>query len=201
MRSDARGRSKTASSARPRSRARPLKGRRWLRAAETRASMSAGQRNEAHRQDLSGDDRSVGLLLDEQKVLGKKCRAHWHHYPTPGLELTNQRRWHVARRGSDDDRVEGSAILPAVVTVTDLRSHPPVTLLAQAALRLGGQGLDDLDGAPVLRQLGQYGGLVAGPRSDLEHSVFGLVPDQVGHQRDDVGLRNSLAVAYGQRPI
>ncbi len=53
----------------------------------------------------------------------------------------------------------------------------------------------------MLGQAGQYRGLVAESGADVEHSVIGLDVEQLGHQRDDEGLRDGLAVADRQRLI
>ena len=50
-------------------------------------------------------------------------------------------------------------------------------------------------------QLGEHGGLVAGAGPDLQHAVRALEVEQVGRQRDDVRLRDRLAVADRQRPV
>src|SRR5262245_41637622 len=78
-------------------------------------SMATRQRDERHRQHLSRHDRAVVALLDQHQLLSQEWRADRNHHPAARLELTDQRRRDVARRGGDDDRVERSAVFPTVV--------------------------------------------------------------------------------------
>src|SRR6266446_3078715 len=53
----------------------------------------------------------------------------------------------------------------------------------------------------LMPQLGQYGGLIAGPRADFEGTRMLRQPQQVGHQGNDVRLGDGLTVADRQWPV
>jgi len=52
-----------------------------------------------------------------------------------------------------------------------------------------------LDGDELAHQFPQHRGLIPGARSDLEHAVVGIGREELGHPRDDVGLRDRLTLA------
>ena len=71
--------------------------------------------------------------------------------------------------------------------------------LTDDCFAFGGELLDDLDRIDLMRQFVQHGGLIAEPGADLQHLVAAREFQQVGHQPDDEGLRNRLAMADRQR--
>jgi hypothetical protein len=107
----------------------------------------------------------------------------------------------VARCRGHDDGVVRSAFLPAVIAVAELRPHALVAQRAQPFGRLQRERLDNLDRADRAHELGQYRCLIARSRADFEHRVIGLEVHEIGHQRDDVRLRNRLAMADGEGAV
>ena len=88
-----------------------------------------------------------------------------------------------------------------MVAVAEARTHAAITEARQPTCRLLGERLDDLDGMDVGGKLREHRRLVSGAGADLEGSPTRFDPEQVGHERDDVGLGNGLSVADGQRTV
>jgi len=59
----------------------------------------------------------------------------------------------------------------------------------------------DRENLAAADNLAEDGGLVARAGSHFENLVFGAESEQIGHHRDDGGLADGLAVAYGQRVV
>jgi hypothetical protein len=53
----------------------------------------------------------------------------------------------------------------------------------------------------MLRELPRDGGLISGAGADLEHYVIGFELEQIGHQSDDVRLRDRLLETDGQGAV
>src|SRR5882672_9388639 len=70
-------------------------------------STTARQRHEAHRQGVATDRPAVAGLLDYLQILCTELNADGNHHPAAGFELVHQRLWHVVRRRSHDDGIEG----------------------------------------------------------------------------------------------
>ena len=72
----------------------------------------------------------------------------------------------------------------------------------QVAPRLRDQRADALDRVHGLRELREDRGLVAAAGADLEHAVeLAAVARELGHARDDPGLRDRLPAADRQRRV
>ena len=52
-----------------------------------------------------------------------------------------------------------------------------------------------------MHQFGQHRCLITGAGADFQNCVSALGVEQLGHERDDVGLGNGLAVPYRQGPV
>ncbi|MCY1241916.1 hypothetical protein D9M72_548440 [compost metagenome] len=107
----------------------------------------------------------------------------------------------MAGRGGDDDGVIWRVFLPAVVAIADFACHLLVGQPLQPVAGLPTQRLDDLDGVDRPDQSGQHSRLVTRAGADLQHGIARLCHQQVSHQAHDVGLRDGLAVADGQRAV
>ena len=104
------------------------------------------------------------------------------------------------RRGHDD-RVERRGLGPAVVTVAEARLHAVVAEPREPPAGLPGQRLHDLDGVDLCGQLREHRRLISRAGADLEGAPAWLDLEQVGHERNDVGLRDGLAVTDGQGAV
>ena len=84
-----------------------------------------------------------------------------------------------------------------------LRVHVRVAERARSVRRADSrERRDDLDRVDLGHDLRQHRGLVAGAGADLEHAAAGRRPASASViQRDDVGLRDRLAVADRQRAV
>src|SRR5437899_3046097 len=132
------------------------------------ASVVAGERYEGNREQLARLHGSIVTLLDQQQMLREKRRSHGDHHPAARLELAHERRGHVARGCSDDDRVERPAFLPAVIAVADFRPHAIKAQRLQTLRRRERERLDDLDRAHGAHELGKDCRLVPGTRADFK---------------------------------
>src|SRR5262249_56033485 len=59
----------------------------------------------------------VRVTLHQHEVLNRERRADRDHHAALRLQLADQRRRDLARRGGDDDAVEGRRLLPAVIAI------------------------------------------------------------------------------------
>jgi len=98
-------------------------------------------------------------------------------------------------------RFEGRFAGPTLVSVALPCRDVAITHRGQPLLRGLRQRSDDLDRVDVPRQAREHCGLITRARADLEHSVRLFRRQQLGHQRDDVGLGDALSQTDGQRLI
>ena len=82
---------------------------------------------------------------------------------------------------------------PAGISVSDPHSHVIVAQTRQGILRPRAQRFYDLYGVNMANQVGQDSRLVSRTRANLQNGHVLIHPHQVGHQRNDIGLRNCLA--------
>jgi hypothetical protein len=68
-------------------------------------------------------------------------RPQWHDEPATHLELLNQRRRDMPKRGCHDHGVERTAFRPPLIAVTDLNTHRRSRGLSAQARRIGVPGL------------------------------------------------------------
>src|SRR5262249_34664477 len=115
--------------------------------------------------------------------------------------LFEQRRWNLRRRCGDDDAVEWRCLRPSVIAVALTDMDSVVTKGGQPDCRLLGQARYNLDGIDLMPQFGPHRGLLAGAGSNFEGGSGWPEPQQVGHQGDNVWLRDGLTVTDWQRPI
>ena len=136
-----------------------------------------------------------------RQMLGEEGAAHRDHHAPARLKLGDERRRHVARGSGHHDDIEGRVLRPAVVAVACPHGH---VVVAERLEPFGGARSErrhDLDRVDLGHQLGEHRRLIARPGAELEGDVVGLRRQQIGHQRDDVGLRDGLPVADGERPV
>lgn len=107
-------------------------------------------------------------------MLDPERRADRNHHPAAGLELVQEWRRNVARRGGDQDGVVRRMRFPAVVTIADANLYVGIAHLQQPPRNVQPQGLDDLDRVDGLGQVRHHRRLVARAGADLEHLVAWL---------------------------
>ena len=70
--------------------------------------------------------------------------------------------------------------------------HVMVTQIGEPGGSLLGELADPLDGVNFFGNLGENGRRVARSGADLKHSFAAVQPERLGHECDDVGLRDCL---------
>ena len=99
------------------------------------------------------------------------------------------------------DGVVGCVFGPALIAV---RVEDFGVVIAEAFEGLAGhlgERFDDFHGVNVDAHGGEDGGLVAGAGPDFQNLFAGLGADGFGHEGDDVGLGDGLAVSDGERVV
>ena len=104
---------------------------------------------------------------------------------------------HLGRAGGDEDAVEGGGLFPTEGAVGVVEVDVAAAEVHEAFPGGVEQGFDALDGVDFGGELGEDGGLVTASGADLEHAVFGVQIEPGGHEGDDVGLADGLAVTDG----
>jgi len=153
-----------------------------------------GQRHESHRQYLARDKFIVFAAADQYQLLGRELATYRNYHLSSRFELLQQWRRDVAGSGGDDDSVEWCMLGPAIIAITDAHIDVVVTQVRQAGLRLLPERRNDFDAPYPGVKLGNYRRLVAGAGADFEDAVARFDIEQIGHNRDDVWLRNGLAM-------
>ena len=147
------------------------------------------------------DDGAVGLFDAANQRLGFVAASDGNDHAPTTLELVDQRLGDRRRRSGHHDRVERCLLGPALIAVTVHHLDVGVSQRLEAVARVLGQFGDDFDGIHPSRNFGQHRRLIAAASADLEHPVVGFEVEEIGHHRDDIGLRDGLFVADAERPI
>jgi hypothetical protein len=161
----------------------------------------ASQRHEGHGRDAARADLAGRVLLHyHEPLLVKRVSQRDDHAPAR-LELLNQRRWNVVGGRRHDNRVKRRVLFPAEIAVGKLDLHLVVAEPFEPVRGRLGERLDDLNRPDVGGDFGENRGLIARAGADFQRRGPGLELQQLGHHRDDVWLRNRLAMANGQRAV
>ena len=107
----------------------------------------------------------------------------------------------MAGRRRDKDPVEGRRLRPTEIAVPSANGDVRGSEAGEPVGRLVREFLDELDAEDLRDEGGEDRGLVSGPGSHLEDPITRTGPDEFGHQRDDVGLRDRLPEADRERRI
>ena len=121
--------------------------------------------------------------------------------PAADRELLLQRLRHLGPAGRDQDGIERRGLRPAFGAVADAQLDIVVAQLLEPSPGRLGQRRMALDRVDPVGDLAHHGRGVARAGAHLEHAVAGLHLGGLDHQRDDVGLRDRLALADRQRPV
>ena len=140
-----------------------------------------------------------GLLQDDELLV--VAEPDGEDDPSTELELLDERGGNLARRRGQKDRVERRLFGPAPIAVAGANRDVGVAELAKPRLRPLGERQDDLDRVDPGGEAGEDRRVVARAGADLEHPVAGREAELLAHDRDDVGLRDRLALADRQRVV
>src|SRR3569832_2696792 len=171
---------------------KPLTGRRGV---------LAGERHECHGEYLASFNPSLrGPGECGQHLIGVR-RSEGNHQPAAGTQLVEQGLRNTGRSGGNDDGIEWSAVTPTLVAVSRPYRNIAVTQSREPRCRFGRQSGNDLDAVHLSNQPRQHRSLIAATGADLQYDIARLGLQQIGHEGDDEGLRNRLAVADRLRRV
>jgi len=97
-----------------------------------------------------------------------------------------------------DHAVEGCSVGQTSASVADLDGEVGVSQAAQNVSRSDCESGMTFDGIDMLAQLREQCRLVSGAGADFENYFFLSRSKKFQHERNDVGLRDGLALAYGK---
>ncbi len=175
---------------------------RWTPWVRPRSSVLPVSGTKATGRTCRVEDGPVVALLHQHQVLGEKRRADGDHHPAAGLQLPDERRRDVARRRGHHDRVERAAVLPPVVAVarpSSARWRSPARAAALPPRARAARRSRSCTPSARARR-GSRPGSRSRCRSRARRASR-LQVHEIGHQRDDVRLRDGLAVADRQRAV
>jgi hypothetical protein len=145
-------------------------------------------------------NRSVCGLVEDHELLILTI-AYWRNQATLWPQLMDQLRWYFRWRRSQDDaivrRMLGPALIPVSMPDCDIAVAQSPKLLGRRARKLQ----HEFYGVHSAGEFGEYGGLISGPRADLEYAMTLANFEQLCHDSDDVRLRDRSATAYIERSI
>ena len=171
----------------------------WMAHSRPLVFGGAGHRDEAHREDGFALQLRAALAQQVEVLLTGLADRDDHAAAIP--ELVDQRLRNVIRGAGDDDRVEGRGFQPALVAIAVPYPDVAVAESGEIARRLPGQRFNDLDAVHLAHQARQDRRLIARSGTDLKHPIARLRLQFLGHEGDDVGLRNRLSMADRQRAV
>ena len=158
------------------------------------------QGHEAYRSNALASQMSRAVFLEPYQLLRPFHGADGQH-EVADAELLDQALGYCGGRRRDDHAIERGVFRPAEGSIADQLVHSPVTKLRQKLGRSVGKLGDALDRIDLAAELCEHGGLVAATGADLEDSIARGCAEKLGHQRDDVRLRDRLPVPERQREI
>jgi hypothetical protein len=150
---------------------------------------------------FEGGGVEAGGVPDDQEELLPLWRADRDDEAAGFGELIEKRLGNRRGGGGDENGVERSELGDAEGTVSAVNVDVGKAEAGEAVSGSEDEILAEFDGVDAGDDARKNGGLVAGSRADIEDAVRGLQMKSGGHNGDDVGLRNSLAAADGQRGI
>src|SRR5262249_8692640 len=124
-----------------------------------------------------------------------------HDHATTFTQLLEQGRRDRRPAGRDEDAIERGLVGPAERAAAQADPDVVVAELLEESPRALGQARKPLDRADSPGELGQHGRLVAGSGAHLQDLLLAAQLEQLGHEADDVGLRDRLLLADRQRMI
>ena len=146
------------------------------------------------------DDGTPILFGDKQKLLS--FRGADGSYETSALfELCEERAGKFRGGSRDDDRVEGCAIRKADAAVADVDIDVCMAEAAESGLSRGRERGLALDGVYMSSKFRQKRSLITRAGANFEDGVVGRQAKQFEHESNDVGLRDGLAFADGERVV
>jgi hypothetical protein len=171
-----------------------------IRLSDATGSPTVGnQGNEADLLTKGNDELSVELSDELQLLRVGRTDGDDH---SPGVaELREQSEREIGGGGGDKDRVEGSDGRKTEGAVSGEDADAGVAECGENFAGAIGKGWVAFDGENLRSKFGEQSGNVAGTSTDFEDLFSGCELEAFEHQGDDIGLRDGLAVADGQRMI
>jgi len=136
-------------------------------------------------------------LCDPPKGLGMG-RPNRDQQPSPDLKLLHKGWWNARGTSRHYNRLKGRSLRPPHASIADSGRDVVVFEATQGLLRALSQGGNSLNRINPSSQLGQNGGLVPRPGTDLKHPFSPLQCKGSSHDSDHVRLRDGLPLPDGQ---
>ena len=161
----------------------------------------AYERDEADISDILGLVVVLRYTDHAQQFLNAPINPHRNDQPASDLELSLQgfRYLWAARR--DHDRVIRCVIGPTSRSVGMQHVHIRIAELGQHRSSLFGELADALDRINIASNSRQNGRGVTRAGADLQHLFTAFERQSLGHQRDDIRLRDRLIFCDRQRRV
>jgi hypothetical protein len=166
-----------------------------------RPALLAEERHEADIGDVLGLEVVLIDARDADELLGARVGADRDHHAAADLELLLQRSRNLGAASRHDDSVVGRVLGPAQRAVGVQHVHVVVAEIGKFLRRLGRELADALDREDLAGDAGEDRGGIAGAGADLEHLLAARKPKCLGHERNDVWLRDRLRLADRQRRV
>ncbi len=144
---------------------------------------------------------AVTALVDEDESLYREDRPYRNDHAAARPQLLDKRLGNVACCSGDDDRIKRGVLGPPEVAVPLAYVHIVVAETFQALPSGSSERLNDLNGVDLIRDFGEYCGLIAASGPHFEDDILRIRIQDLGHVRDNVGLRDRLAVTDRKRSV
>src|SRR5215469_9841314 len=142
--------------------------------------------------------KSLDAATDAYELLVAVILADRRHENSSGGQPIDQGRWHFRGRSGHEHALIGRLLGPAFGPVAESANDIAQAQLLEAALGIAQQLAMPFDRKDPAAKMRQNGGLITGTRADLK-DVLALAEFKfLGHQRNDIGLADGLAVADRQ---
>ena len=146
-------------------------------------------------------DHGLAVVHANELQLLRIRGADGNNHASTFAQLSEQSRWDFESGSGDQNCVEGSVGGKTECAVAGQDMDIGRTELGKDGARFGGEGGVPFDGEDLCGQFCQEGGNVPGAGADFENGVGRGESKRLQHDRDHVGLGDSLIIADGQRMI
>jgi hypothetical protein len=184
-----------------RCRRRPLPRRRCRAGRIRRPAFRANQRHEAHVGNVLGPEFLLRDPRDAHELLDMGVRSDRNDEPATDPELRLQRFRHFRTARRHDDRIVGRVFGPPDGAVGMEHVHVAIAETCECRRRLFRERAKALHRVDAARDPRQNRGRVSGAGTDFQDFFAAPEREGLGHQRDDVRLRDRLPFRDGQRRI
>ena len=165
-----------------------------------RSSVRTDEWDEHHWHQLTDLEAATPLHRLHEHLLGSGITPR-HHKPAVFAKLVYERLWYIHRHGGDDYGVVRGVRRPSCASVTVFDLHSAVAKTLESLSRRVGEIGPDLDTEDLRCAFDENRCLITRPCANLENPLVAPKAQGLGHDGNDVGLRDGLIKAYRQRPI